>query len=255
MGIRLFGEAVSGGFGEAALAYNLANLPRTPTLPANVEHWSAATSWPSWQRWRCRMRCSLRDPAPDRPPAVQADAAPGIRVGSDEQRQPDGRGTTMTDRQLLERYGIAGRESRSEVLAQLPGLVEASEACLMRPTGNPSLAPSSVGDPGKSVACFPERCQKRGSLSGKLASVEKRVPRPMSRLHRIRRTVHALRRHPRASRGSIIAFQSECLRDLVRHAYENVPYYGRCSIGTKFTPGRFRASATLRRSPSPRRAT
>ena len=47
----------------------------------------------------------------------------------------------------------------------------------------------------------------------------------MSRLHRIRRTVHALRRHPRASRGSIVAFQSECLRDLVRHAYENVPYY------------------------------
>jgi phenylacetate-CoA ligase len=47
----------------------------------------------------------------------------------------------------------------------------------------------------------------------------------MSQLHRIRRTIHALRRHPRASRGSIVAFQNACLRDLVRHAYDNVPYY------------------------------
>ena len=47
----------------------------------------------------------------------------------------------------------------------------------------------------------------------------------MSRLHRIRRTVRALQRHPRASRGSIVAFQDACLRDLARHAYDNVPYY------------------------------
>ena len=75
--------------------------------------------------------------------------------------------------------------------------------------------------------------------------------RSMSRLHRIRRTVHALRRHPRASRGSIVAFQSECLRDLVRHAYENVPYYRALFDRHQIHPRAFRASATLRRFPSP----
>ena len=47
----------------------------------------------------------------------------------------------------------------------------------------------------------------------------------MSRLQRVRQTLDALLRHPRASRPAIEAFQDACLRDLICHAYENVPYY------------------------------
>jgi phenylacetate-CoA ligase len=39
--------------------------------------------------------------------------------------------------------------------------------------------------------------------------------------------VHCLWRHPHCSREEILAFQNERLRELVRHAYRNVPYYRR----------------------------
>lgn len=38
-------------------------------------------------------------------------------------------------------------------------------------------------------------------------------------------TALAVRRHPRATRSEIIAYQDAALRRLVAHAYENVPYY------------------------------
>lgn len=47
----------------------------------------------------------------------------------------------------------------------------------------------------------------------------------MSQLERVRRTLGVLSRFPPDSRTKVEAFQDECLRDLVRHAYEHVPYY------------------------------
>ena len=81
--------------------------------------------------------------------------------------------------------------------------------------GNPGLTPSSA------TPCNVARNAALWQL-GERREHLLRV-RWMGRLHRIRRTVRALQRHPRASRGSIVAFQDACLRDIARHAYDNVP--------------------------------
>ena len=126
----------------------------------------------------------------------------------------------------------------------------------MRPTGNPRLfSPSSVGDPW-AIRCLLPRTLPEARFLWQVGERRKaRPPTDEPPARRVRRTVHALRRRPRASRGSIVAFQSECLRDLVRHASRDVLTAGRCSIGTKFAPRAIQASATSRRFPSPRRAT
>ena len=64
-----------------------------------------------------------------------------------------------------------------------------------------------------------------------------------------------LLRHPRASRQQIVAFQERRLRQLVRHAYDNVPYYRRLFDKVGLKPGDIRGLADLERIPITTKAT
>jgi phenylacetate-CoA ligase len=72
--------------------------------------------------------------------------------------------------------------------------------------------------------------------------------RLMSRT-RVLTDIPRLLRHPRASREQIIAFQARRLRELVRHAYDNVPYYRRLFDDAGITPNEIRGLADLDRIP------
>lgn len=61
--------------------------------------------------------------------------------------------------------------------------------------------------------------------------------------------------HPRASREQIIAFQTRRLQELVRHAYENVPYYRRLFDEAGITPKDIRGLADIERIPITTKAT
>jgi phenylacetate-CoA ligase len=61
--------------------------------------------------------------------------------------------------------------------------------------------------------------------------------------------------HPRASRQTILDFQERRLRQLVRHAYENVPYYRRLFDEAGLKPGDIRGLADLHRIPVTTKAT
>jgi hypothetical protein len=55
--------------------------------------------------------------------------------------------------------------------------------------------------------------------------------------------------HPRTSRERLIAFQERRLRQLVRHAYDNVPYYRRLFDEAGIEPRDIRGLADLERIP------
>ena len=59
------------------------------------------------------------------------------------------------------------------------------------------------------------------------------------------RTAWAVRRHPRASRAEVKAFQDAHLRRLVLHAYENVPYYRELFDRNRLHPRHIRGTADL----------
>jgi phenylacetate-coenzyme A ligase PaaK-like adenylate-forming protein len=59
------------------------------------------------------------------------------------------------------------------------------------------------------------------------------------------RTALAIRRHPRASRAEVKAFQDAHLRRLVLHAYENVPYYRKLFDRNRLHPRHIRGTADL----------
>jgi phenylacetate-CoA ligase len=59
------------------------------------------------------------------------------------------------------------------------------------------------------------------------------------------RTALAVRRHPRASRAEVKAFQDAHLRRLVLHAYENVPYYRELFDRNRLHPRHIRGTADL----------
>ncbi|HEV2084618.1 MAG TPA: hypothetical protein VGR09_06020 [Gemmatimonadales bacterium] len=59
------------------------------------------------------------------------------------------------------------------------------------------------------------------------------------------RTALAVRRHPRASRAEVQAFQDAHLRRLVLHAYENVPYYRKLFDRNRLHPRHIRGTADL----------
>ncbi len=61
--------------------------------------------------------------------------------------------------------------------------------------------------------------------------------------------------HPRTSRESIVAFQERRLRQLVRHAYDNVPYYRRLFDEAGIEPSDIRGLADLERIPITTKAT
>lgn len=58
-------------------------------------------------------------------------------------------------------------------------------------------------------------------------------------------TLYGLWRHQHVAREDIVAFQNERLRLLVRHAYQNVPYYRRLLDGRGVKPGDIRSVADL----------
>ena len=62
-------------------------------------------------------------------------------------------------------------------------------------------------------------------------------------------------RHPHTSRERIVAFQERRLRELVRHAYENVPYYRRLFDGAGLKPDDIHGLADLKRIPFTTKAT
>jgi len=64
-----------------------------------------------------------------------------------------------------------------------------------------------------------------------------------------------LLRHPRNSRERIIAFQEQRLRQLVRHAYDNVPYYRRLFDDAGVKPADIRGLSDLERIPITTKAT
>jgi phenylacetate-CoA ligase len=59
------------------------------------------------------------------------------------------------------------------------------------------------------------------------------------------RTAWAVRRHPRASRAEVKAFQDAHLRRLVLHAYENVPYYRKLFDRNRLHPRHIRGTSDL----------
>lgn len=61
--------------------------------------------------------------------------------------------------------------------------------------------------------------------------------------------------HPRTSRERIIAFQERRLRQLVRHAYENVPYYRRLFDEAGIKPADIRGLSDLEKIPVTTKAT
>ena len=61
--------------------------------------------------------------------------------------------------------------------------------------------------------------------------------------------------HPRAPRERIIAFQARRLRELVRHAYDNVPYYRRLFDEAGIEPRDIRGLADIERIPITTKAT
>ncbi len=62
-------------------------------------------------------------------------------------------------------------------------------------------------------------------------------------------------RHPRTSRARLIAFQERRLRQLVRHAYDNVPYYQRLFDEAGIHPRDIESVADLPRIPVTTKAT
>jgi phenylacetate-CoA ligase len=59
------------------------------------------------------------------------------------------------------------------------------------------------------------------------------------------RTAWAVRRHPRATRAEVKAFQDAHLRRLVLHAYENVPYYRKLFDRNRLHPRHIRGTVDL----------
>lgn len=59
------------------------------------------------------------------------------------------------------------------------------------------------------------------------------------------RTAWAIRRHPRATRAEVKAFQDAHLRRLVLHAYENVPYYRKLFDRNRLHPRHIRGTVDL----------
>lgn len=72
---------------------------------------------------------------------------------------------------------------------------------------------------------------------------------------RVAADVPRLLRHPHGSRERIVAFQEQRLRQLVRHAYENVPYYRRLFDEAGVKPDDIRGLADLKRIPITTKAT
>ena len=72
---------------------------------------------------------------------------------------------------------------------------------------------------------------------------------------RVAADVSRLLRHPSASREQIVAFQEQRLRELVRHAYDNVPYYRRLFDEAGVKPDDIRGLADLKRIPITTKAT
>lgn len=72
---------------------------------------------------------------------------------------------------------------------------------------------------------------------------------------RVAADVPRLLRHPHASREQIVAFQERRLRELVQHAYENVPYYRRLFDEAAVNPDDIRSLADLERIPITTKAT
>jgi phenylacetate-CoA ligase len=72
---------------------------------------------------------------------------------------------------------------------------------------------------------------------------------------RVAADVPRLLRHPHTSRERIIAFQERRLRQLVLHAYENVPYYRRLFDEAGVKPDDIRGLADLKRIPITTKAT
>lgn len=72
---------------------------------------------------------------------------------------------------------------------------------------------------------------------------------------RVLADIPRLLRHPRTSREQIVAFQDRRLHQLVRHAYEKVPYYRRLFDDAGIKPQDIRGTADLRRIPITTKAT
>ena len=72
---------------------------------------------------------------------------------------------------------------------------------------------------------------------------------------RVAADIPRLWRHPRASRNRIIAFQTRRLQELVRHAYDNVPYYRRLFDEAGIAPDDIRELGDIERIPITTKAT
>src|SRR6185295_16153202 len=72
---------------------------------------------------------------------------------------------------------------------------------------------------------------------------------------RVAADIPRLLRHPRASREQIIAFQEQRLRELVAHAYDNVPYYRRLFDDAGIRPRDIQRLGDLEKIPITTKAT
>jgi hypothetical protein len=73
-----------------------------------------------------------RDPVPDRSVATTAAAASGMSTEENGPRQPDGRGASMTERELIKCAQRDGRKPQHAVVGRPAGWSGPSAACLMQ---------------------------------------------------------------------------------------------------------------------------